>query len=176
MVLQGNLSDFKLEEVVQTISQSKKSGKLEVDGVMGMYGIYFSNGEIIHANGPYSIGEEAILDVFLEINGTFTFITNIVLPPRTIKKNIFDIIATGINLREENLEIIKQITKATKMLPNTKGDIDDVELSRDEIKLLRYILDAIPISTIMEDAGMSYVKFLEILKGLLKKGIVTLGG
>ncbi|MGB9831889.1 MAG: DUF4388 domain-containing protein, partial [Caldisericum exile] len=48
MALQGNLSDFKLEEVIQSISTSKKSGKLEVDGVMGMYGIYFSNGEIIH--------------------------------------------------------------------------------------------------------------------------------
>jgi hypothetical protein len=69
MALQGNLSEFKLEEIIQSISVSNKSGKLEVDGVMGMYGIYFSNGQIIHANGPFSIGEEAILDVFLEING-----------------------------------------------------------------------------------------------------------
>jgi hypothetical protein len=174
--MQGNLSDFKLEEIIQSISTSKKSGKLEVDGVMGMYGIYFSNGEIVHANGPYSIGEEAILDVFLEINGQFSFITNIVLPPRTIRKNIFDIIATGINLREENFDIIKQITKTTKMVPNSKNDKEGVELSKDEIKLLKYILDGTPISNIMEQMSMSYVKFLEILKGLLQKEIVTLGG
>ncbi|MFU2158758.1 DUF4388 domain-containing protein [Caldisericum sp. AR60] len=176
MALQGNLSDFKLEEVIQSISTSKKSGKLEVDGVMGMYGIYFSNGEIIHANGPFSIGEEAILDVFLEINGTFSFITNIVLPPRTIKKDLFDIIATGINLREENIDILKKITKKTKMLPNTKNDTNGIELSKDEIKLLKYILDGTPISTIMEEMSMSYLKFLEVLKGLLKKEIVILGG
>jgi len=174
--MQGNLSDFKLEEIIQSISTSKKSGKLEVDGVMGMYGVYFSNGEIVHANGPYSIGEEAILDVFLEINGQFSFITNIVLPPRTIRKNIFDIIATGINLREENFDIIKQITKTTKMVPNSKNDKEGVELSKDEIKLLKYILDGTPISNIMEQMSMSYVKFLEILKGLLQKEIVTLGG
>jgi hypothetical protein len=174
--MQGNLSDFKLEEIIQSISTSKKSGKLEVDGVMGMYGIYFSNGEIVHANGPYSIGEEAILDVFLEINGQFSFITNIVLPPRTIRKNIFDIIATGISLREENFDIIKQITKTTKMVPNSKNDKEGVELSKDEIKLLKYILDGTPISNIMEQMSMSYVKFLEILKGLLQKEIVTLGG
>jgi hypothetical protein len=174
--MQGNLSDFKLEEIIQSISTSKKSGKLEVNGVMGMYGIYFSNGEIVHANGPYSIGEEAILDVFLEINGQFSFITNIVLPPRTIRKNIFDIIATGISLREENFDIIKQITKTTKMVPNTKNDKEGVELSKDEIKLLKYILDGTPISNIMEQMSMSYVKFLEILKGLLQKEIVTLGG
>jgi len=174
--MRGNLSDFKLEEIIQSISTSKKSGKLEVDGVMGMYGIYFSNGEIVHANGPYSIGEEAILDVFLEINGQFSFITNIVLPPRTIRKNIFDIIATGINLREENFDIIKQITKTTRMVPNTKNDKEGVELSKDEIKLLKYILDWTPISNIMEQMSMSYVKFLEILKGLLQKEIVTLGG
>lgn len=176
MALQGNLSDFKLEEVIQSISVSKKSGKLEVDGVMGMYGIYFSNGEIVHANGPFSIGEEAILDVFLEINGEFTFITNIVLPPRTIKKNIFDIIAQGIELRENNLDIIKQIKKTTKMLPNTKEDSANVELSKEEVKLLKYILDGTPISVIMEQMSLSYVKFLEVLKGLLKKGIVILGG
>ncbi|MGB9855660.1 MAG: DUF4388 domain-containing protein [Caldisericum exile] len=176
MALQGNLSDFKLEEVIQSISTSKKSGKLEVDGVMGMYGIYFSNGEIIHANGPFSIGEEAILDVFLEINGTFSFITNIVLPPRTIKKDLFDIIATGINLREENIDILKKITKKTKMLPNTKNDTNGIELSKDEIKLLKYILDGTPISTIMEEMSMSYLKFLEVLKGLLNKEIVILGG
>ncbi|MGB9769792.1 MULTISPECIES: DUF4388 domain-containing protein [Caldisericum] len=176
MALQGNLSDFKLEEVIQSISTSKKSGKLEVDGVMGMYGIYFSNGEIVHANGPFSIGEEAILDVFLEINGTFSFITNIVLPPRTIKKDLFDIIATGINLREENIDILKKITKKTKMLPNTKNDTNGIELSKDEIKLLKYILDGTPISTIMEEMSMSYLKFLEVLKGLLKKEIVILGG
>jgi hypothetical protein len=174
--MQGNLSDFKLEEIIQSISTSKKSGKLEVDGVMGMYGIYFSNGEIVHANGPYSIGEEAILDVFLEINGQFSFITNIVLPPRTIRKNIFDIIATGISLREENFDIIKQITKTTKMVPNSKNDKEGVELSKDEIKLLKYILDGTPISNIMEQMSMSYVKFLEILKGLLQKEIFTLGG
>ncbi|MCI4463998.1 MAG: DUF4388 domain-containing protein [Caldisericum sp.] len=174
--MQGNLSDFKLEEIIQSISTSNKSGKLEVDGVMGMYGIYFSNGEIVHANGPYSIGEEAILDVFLEINGQFSFITNIVLPPRTIRKNIFDIIATGISLREENFDIIKQITKTTKMVPNSKNDKEGVELSKDEIKLLKYILDGTPISNIMEQMSMSYVKFLEILKGLLQKEIVTLGG
>ena len=46
--------------------------------------------------GTFSIGEEAILDVFLEINGEFSFLTNIVLPPRTIKKDLFDIISTGI--------------------------------------------------------------------------------
>lgn len=176
MALQGNLSDFKLEEVIQSISTSKKSGKLEVDGVMGMYGIYFGNGEIVHANGPFSIGEEAILDVFLEINGTFSFITNIVLPPRTIKKDLFDIIATGINLREENLEVIKKITKTTKMLPNTKNSSGNVELSKDELKLLKYILDGTPISIIMEQMSMSYVKFLEVLKGLLQKEIVILGG
>ena len=47
MALQGNLSEFKLEEIIQSISVSNKSGKLEVDGVMGMYGIYFSNGQIV---------------------------------------------------------------------------------------------------------------------------------
>jgi len=175
MALQGNLSDFKLEEVIQSISVGKKSGKLQVDGVMGMYGIYFSNGEIVHANGPFSIGEEAILDVFLEINGEFTFITNIVLPPRTIRKDIFEIISSGINLREENFEIIKQIKKTTKMIPNAKGSTEGVNLSGLEVKMLRYILEGAPISNIMEQMSLSYVKFLEV-KGLLEKEIVTLGG
>ena len=176
MALQGNLSEFKLEEIIQSISVSNKSGKLEVDGVMGMYGIYFSNGQIIHANGPFSIGEEAILDVFLEINGEFSFLTNIVLPPRTIKKELFDIISTGIDLRDKNFEIIKQIKKTTKMIPNTTGNSEAINLTKDELSLLKYILDGAPISNIMEQMSMSYVKFLEILKGLLDRGVVILGG
>lgn len=172
--MQGNLSDFKLEEIIQSITTVKKSGKLEVEGVMGAYGIYFSNGEIVHANGPFSIGEKAIIDVFLEINGDFKFITNIVLPPRTIRQDIFEIITNGISLREENFHIIKLIKKDTRLLPNSKDT--GFDLSGLEVKMLKYILENTPISIIMEMMSLSYLDFLNVLKGLLDKGIVTLGG
>ncbi len=176
MALQGNLNDFKLEEVMQTIAAGNKSGKLGVSGKMGEYGIYFNNGAVIHAFGPFSIGEEAIKDVFIESSGSFFFKQNLILPPKTIKKEITSIILDGIIIREELMQILLLIDKETKIFPVNQVFTGGLSINDLEWKVLRMVVEGATADEIITKTEMSFITFVRTLKGLLEKNLVKLGG
>jgi hypothetical protein len=176
MALQGSLSDFKLEEVTQTIATGNKSGKLGISGKMGEYGIYFVNGKIIHAFGPFSIGEEAIKDVFIETEGNFIFKQNIIMPPQTINKDETAIIMDGVMLREEFKDILARFDKSTMISAAQVTFQGDIEISDTEWKILSMVVKGMTPDEIIEKSNMSFINFIKALKILLEKNLVKLGG
>lgn len=175
MPLQGNLADFSLEEVIQTITQGKKSGKLEVLGRMGVYGIFFENGKIIHAFGPFAIGEDAAMDVFLEDGGSFVFKQNLILPPQTIKKDTMDIMMEGIALRENFKEVAAKVKKEGKIAPlGVNSGL--LELKENEWKIVKLALEGKSIREIIEMCNICFFQFVILLKSLEEKGFVKIGG
>ncbi len=176
MALQGSLSDFNLEEVIQSIATGKKSGKLEVVGKMGVYGVFFDMGNVIHAFGPYSIGEDAIKDVFLESEGNFVFRQNLILPPRSIFGNVFDIVTDGMILREELRDTVAKLSKTGKINVSNSPDSGEIELSEYEWKLLRYIIEQKTVTEILERTGITFIAFVRVIKKLSNKNMISLGG
>jgi len=172
MPTKGNLKDFKLEEVLQMITAGKKSGKLEINAERRRYRIYFKNGEIVHASAPYSTGEDAIKDVFLEESGAFEFIQNIILPPKTIKKDNMSIIFQGISVREECSKIRDVFNGKAKIF--ISSDAENVSLNEIEWKLVRSIMEGKSINEILEKEGLSYYKACKILSNILKKGLLKI--
>lgn len=175
MSLTGNLNDFSLEEVIQTILTSKKSGKLEILGKMGIYGIFFENGKIIHAFGPFTTGEEAIKDVFLEDVGDFVFKQNLVLPPQTIKKESIDILMEGINIRNELLNISKMLMKDSK-IPTANGFSETIEISGKEWEILKFLMEGKTVKEIIEKQNLTFTGFSRIIKNLYEKRLIRIGG
>ncbi|MGB9694495.1 MAG: DUF4388 domain-containing protein [Caldisericaceae bacterium] len=176
MALQGNLSDFKLEEVIQTISTGNKSGKLGITGKMGEYGIYFVNGKIIHAFGPFSIGEDAIKDVFIETEGNFIFKQNLIMPPQTIKTDATSIIMDGIMLREELKDILLLFNRQTVISTSQATFNGDMNVSNEEWKILSMVVKGMIPEEIIEQTNLSFISFIKTLKVLLEKNLVKLGG
>lgn len=174
MALEGNLEDFKLEEVIQSISLGKKSGKLEVHGKMGIYGIFFMNGDVIHAFGPYSIGKDAIKDVFLESEGTFIFKQNLILPPKTINVNIFSIITDGLAVRDELKDTVAKLSKTGKINAVTETQSGEIEINDTEWKVLRMVIESKTISEIIEVTGLSFIEFVRIIRSLITKKMIYL--
>lgn len=175
MPLKGNLNDFGLEEVIQTLFTSKRSGKLEISGKMGNYGIFFENGKIIHAFGPFVIGEEAIKDAFLEDQGSFVFKQNLVLPPQTIEKDNFELIMEDLEIREELLNIAKNFKRDSKV-PTSDNKNDNIEISGEEWHILRCLMEDKPIIEIIEKGNLSFAEFNKTIKNLCSKGLVKVGG
>ena len=173
MPLKGNLNDFSLEEVIQTILTSKKSGKLEISGKMGIYGIFFENGKIIHAFGPFTLGGEAIKDVFLEDVGDFVFKQNLVLPPQTIKKESIDILMDGISIRNELIEIAKMLKKELK-IQTANGFSENIEISGDEWEILKLLMEGKTVKEIIEKQNLTFTGFSRIIKNLYEKRLITL--
>ncbi len=172
MPMKGNLQDFKLEEVLQMITAGKKSGKLEINAENRRYRIYFKNGEIVHASAPYSTGEDAIKDVFLEESGRFEFIQNIILPPKTIKKDNMNIIFQGISVREECSKIRDVFSGKAKI--TISSDAEKVSLNEVEWKLVKSITEGKNINEMLEKESLSYYKACKILSNILKKGLLKI--
>ncbi len=173
MPIKGSLKDFKLEEVIQMITAGKKSGKLEINAHRRRYRIYFKNGELLHASAPFSTGEDAIKDVFLETYGVFEFIQNIILPPKTIKKNNMEIIFQGISVREECGET-KNIFTENDRLITSDNTVGNVSISEEEWKILKNIAEQKSINDILEEEGLSYYKACQTLKSLVTKGLLKI--
>lgn len=60
MDLQGNLETFKLPDILQLLSQSRKNGTLGIQRDSDIVMVYFSEGQIIYAYGPrqtYHLGQ-----------------------------------------------------------------------------------------------------------------------
>jgi len=87
MELHGDLQSFPLTQLVQTLESAQRTGKLDIEGHLGNFGIFFQKGRVIHAQSPYSSGLPAFFDAFLETEGTFSFASNVILPPRRITQS-----------------------------------------------------------------------------------------
>lgn len=174
MSLKGDLKNLGLEELIQAIQNRKKSGKLEIRGEMGIYGIFFENGQIIHAFAPFALGVEAVNDAFLEINGHFSLMENIILPPRTIKKNNMSLLMDGIKAREECKNVLKYIKRNT--IVSVSPDADTSSIEAEEWKLLRYIIinKRVTVLNILEKTNLTYYNICKVLGELLGKKIITM--
>ncbi len=173
MPIKGNLKDFKLEEVIQMITAGKKSGKLEINSKRRRYRIYFKNGEILHASAPFSNGEDAIKDVFLEEDGIFEFVQNIVLPPKTINKSTTEVIFNGMSVRENCKEVKDVFTGDKKIIVSTDVG-DNVSITEEEWEMLKRIAQGKTLDQILEEEELSYYKACNILLSVIKKGLLKI--
>ena len=89
--LSGNLSHLDLPSVVQMLSQSRKSGALnvdfnELDGVL-----FFSDGDIVHAECGDLIGDDAVILMVQRCNGAeagvYKFVPGATVATRTVLRS-----------------------------------------------------------------------------------------
>jgi len=66
MELHGDLESFSLAQLVQTLEGAQRTGKLDIEGHLGSFAIFFQKGRVIHAQSPYSSGLPSLFDAFLE--------------------------------------------------------------------------------------------------------------
>jgi hypothetical protein len=71
--IQGNLTDWKLPDLLQTINMNKKSGTLNIDLGNSVAEILFCNGEICSANYGTDSGLEAFYGIFNIKDAKFSF-------------------------------------------------------------------------------------------------------
>ncbi len=88
MELRGDLQSFPLTQLVQTLDNAQRTGKLDIEGHEGSFAIFFQKGRVIHAQSPYSSGLPAFFDTFLVRDGTFNFLPSVIMPPRRIVRTI----------------------------------------------------------------------------------------
>jgi len=102
MINNGNLQDFALADLINIISQSKKTGELNLSCTEKTGSLYFSDGILTHAKINKLVGEEAVYKLMTWKNGEFKFDEKTVSVETTVNKVIDELIKEG-SLRFEIL-------------------------------------------------------------------------
>ncbi len=84
MPLQGNLKDMSLANLIQINCQEMRTARLSLLHQGKTAAIFFSDGQVVHAENETKSGEEVIYQSLSWDDGTFTLDTDVPAPERTI--------------------------------------------------------------------------------------------
>lgn len=175
MELHGDLHSFPLSQLIQTLDNTQRSGKLDLKGHLGEFAIFFQNGRVIHAQSPYSSGLSAFYDAFLERDGTFNFLSSVIMPPRRINATTASLLIEANRLVNDpgspgmDLEPSKLIVSMSEELSD-----DPIELEPDEFMLLQTAGEPKTLDRVLRESEFGCFRVWTALSGLTAKKMITL--
>ncbi len=195
--LRGTLESISLTDVAQLLHVNRKTGMLQVSSGKISGVLYFSGGEVIHAETLSARGEMAAFEILEWDSGHFEFLTTQVQTPATIRRTVPDLLMDSARLQDSRkrlhsifprltsvpwptlpapqlLEGIKLFAEERKILPFFDGyrDFQDVMSAsgHHDVAVLQaaaILRDAGRLEVLEPDAHMSVV---QMKTGLFKKG------
>ncbi|GEM_PF-2780819 len=174
MPLEGSLKEFNLFEVLSLLKVAGKTGKLVVNLSNGKSGeIYILDGKPIHAIFGNNIGEDALLKMVKEKDGTFLFTLGAVTTEKTIMTDTEELISRIEEKEKELQNLIDQIGDIRKYLAFNTNINDDMLLTMEEWLFLPKAFSGKPIYQIAETFEKGELAAYEIIVELMKKNAVV---
>jgi hypothetical protein len=174
MELRGDLQSFPLAQLIQTLDNAQRTGKLDIEGHLGSFAIFFQKGKIIHAQSPYSSGLPAFFDTFLEHDGTFNFMSNVIMPPRRITESNTSLLIEATGIVDEYRRSDVQTEPAALRVSLTDNDSQAaVTLTADEFLLLQKAGERESFDRMLKEAEFGFFRAWTALNGLADKKMVT---
>ncbi len=130
-MIEGNLTDFSFNDVLNMISLGEKTGELSITGntpfgkVSGK--IYFERGKIKDAETEESKGESAVINLLSVKEGTFKFTAfDTATIKKSVKKSIQDLMLLTASKLDEWNKIKEKISSADAVFALSDEDIPEV--------------------------------------------------
>ncbi len=175
MELKGDLQSFPLVQLIQTLENSQRTGKLNIEGTMGTCTIFFQKGKVIHAQSPYGNGQGAFFDVFLEREGTFSFGSGVIMPPVTITQgNASLLLQASAALAVYSRDELRCDPVRLEVEPLENNSDTPVTLTEDEFRLLQETTEPVTFDKILREMECGFFRTWTALKALAEKKMVKL--
>ncbi len=111
MVLVGNLKDLRLANIIQINCIERNVAKVTVSSVEREGYLYFSDGQIVHAEfNPY-IGERAVQEMLSLTDGQFKAEAGIQAPAHTITRPWNSVVLEALRLVDEKTQQVTPVSK-----------------------------------------------------------------
>lgn len=173
MELHGDLDSFSLAQLVQTLDGAQRTGKLDIEGHLGSFAVFFQKGRVIHAQSPYSSGLPAFFDAFLERRGTFNFVSNVIMPPRRITESTTSLLIEATRLSDEYARGSNETEPSRLQVSLVENDSPElVTLTADEFVLLQNAAEPGSFDRMLKDAEFGFFRAWAALEGLAKKKMI----
>lgn len=174
--LQGDLAEYPLPDLLQFFHATRKNGQLlfEHPQTRKAAGVYFHQGEVVHAFCPPREGEAAIYQLFKWKEGKFAFLKSARAPLRTVNLSLPNLLLEGLRRLDEGSVFDNLPDPATILhIERDSQKIGDVRLTQSEWKLLSLVNGRRTLKEIVELSGRSEHEAAQILYGMLLSGVLT---
>ncbi|HEX9081136.1 MAG TPA: DUF4388 domain-containing protein, partial [Holophagaceae bacterium] len=98
--LKGSLESISLTDVAQLLHVNRKTGMLQVTSGRTSGVLYFSRGEVIHAETAAQRGELAAFEILEWATGSFEFLSTQIQTPATIRRTVPDLLMDSARLSD----------------------------------------------------------------------------
>jgi hypothetical protein len=161
-VLDGDLTRLPVEALLQSITASKMTGKLECKNKEKSISVFFEDGNPKNAYTGSIIGEEAVIELMTWKEGLFSFFPNQTIEERTIIKPITALMLEAATLTDFSVFLDKAGLTGESILARTVSALSEAEF---EDKLAR----AVPIEMIKQKKFYQIVDNKTSLSELIKR-------
>lgn len=171
--LRGTLESISLTDVAQLLHVNRKTGMLQVtSGRLGGV-LYFSRGEVIHAETHTARGETAAFEILEWVAGQFEFLTTQVQIPVTIRRTVPDLLMDSARLQDSRKRLYSIFPRLTAVpWPNLPPPqlLDGLKLFAEERRVLPFFDGYRDFQEIMAASGQHDVAVLQAAAILKEAG------
>jgi hypothetical protein len=195
--LRGALESISLTDVAQLLHVNRKTGMLQVTYGKASGVLYFSQGEVIHAESSSARGEAAAFEILECVSGHFEFLTTQVMVSATIRRTVPDLLMDSARLQDSRKRFYSIFPRLTAVpWPTLPGAqlLEGVKLFAEERRILPFFdgyrdfqdvmaasghhdVAVLQAAAILKDAGRlevlepdAHVTVAPLKTGLFKKG------
>lgn len=162
--LRGNLESISLTDVAQLLHVNRKTGLLQVNAGRASGVLYFSSGEVIHAETQSSKGEPAAFEILEWVTGHFEFLTTQVQITATIRRTIPDLLMDSARLQDSRKRLNSIFPRLTAIpwptLPAPQL-LEGIKLFKEERQILPFFDGYRSFKDVMAASGQHDVAVLQ---------------
>lgn len=162
--LRGTLESISLTDVAQLLHVNHKTGMLQVSSGRVSGVLYFSRGEVIHAETSAASGEPAAFEILEWVSGQFEFLTTQVQVPPTIRRTVTDLLMDSARIQDSRKRLYTIFPRLTAVpWPTLSAPqlLEGLKLFAEERRVLPYFDGYRDFQEIMAASGQHDVAVLQ---------------
>jgi hypothetical protein len=175
--LRGALDSISLTDVVQLLHANRKTGLLQMSSGKVSCVLFFSNGEVIHAETPSAQGETAAFEILEWATGHFEFQSTRVQVAASIRRTVPDLLMDSARIQDSRKRLRAIFPQLTVVpWPTLPGPqlLEGLKLFAEERRILPYFDGYRNFQDVMAASGQHDVAVLQAAAILLKAGRLEL--
>jgi two-component system phosphate regulon response regulator PhoB len=168
----GNLQEMNIGEVFQTITYTKKNGRLVVTSNQRKGEVYFQDGYVVHALVDRRKGEEAVYRLLTWKTGQFSFDAGVLPATQTMKKSAEGLLMEGMQRLDDYNRLLDHFPS-----PDTQLEVISLTeegLSAHETNILNLISRYGTLNEVIYYSNYSDLDTLKVTLKLYKNKVIRI--
>ena len=168
----GDLEKMSIGEVVQTITLTRKNGRLLVVNGAKRGEVYFQDAMVMYADVDRKKGEEAIYRLLSWKNGQFKFDSGAVAKTRNLQKSAEGLLMEGMRRLDEYARLLDALPSRDAIFE--AASLPEADLSPEELQVVNYVNQYSNLMDVIEHSKFGDLKTLQILVKLYTNNIIAI--